>query len=80
MRLGDLKTTPSFLKLQVNILRIHELSLLVFINSLCLSLHLSISLSDSINGRGAGRAQHCLGLHLHLGCHWISFLGRGWYV
>jgi hypothetical protein len=48
--------------------------------SLALSLHLSISLSDSINGRGAGRAQHCLGLHLHLGCHWISFLGRGWYV
>ncbi len=32
--LRNLKTAPSFLKLQVNILRIHELSLVVFINSL----------------------------------------------
>jgi hypothetical protein len=48
--------------------------------SLSISLSLALSFSDSIDGRRAGRFQRCLGLHLHLGCHWISFLGGDWYV
>ena len=40
--LGNLTTTPRFLKNQVNFLGVYELSLLVLIKSVCLSLSLSL--------------------------------------